>query len=147
MRAYQKSGIATFWLGISLGAFPVSSAVAADVQASIKSGSSTVEKIAGSDLKRITLTAKAAERLAIKTGKTATDASGVMTVPYAALVYDSKGKTWVYTNPEPLVYVRASVDVASIKGPNVILKDGPAAGTNVVVTGVAELYGAESGMK
>ena len=111
-----------------------------------KSGASKVEKIAGSDVMRITLTAKAAERLDIKTGKTTTDANGVMTAPYAALFYDGKGRTWVYTNPEPLVYVRVPVVVESIKGPNLILKEGPAAGTTVVVIGVAELYGAESGI-
>ena len=111
-----------------------------------KSGASKVEKIAGSEMMRITLTAKAAERLDIKTGKTATDANGVMTAPYAALFYDGKGRTWVYTNPKPLVYVRAPVVVDSIKGPNLILKEGPAAGTTVVVVGVAELYGAESGI-
>ena len=148
MSTCKNLGVAACLLGVSLSALPLASAFAADANAAIKkSGSSTVEKIVGSDLKRITLTAKAAERLDIRTGKTATDASGAMTTPYAALVYDSKGMTWVYTNPEPLVYVRAPVVVASIKGPNVILKEGPPAGTNVVVTGVAELYGAESGMK
>ncbi len=111
-----------------------------------KSGASKVEKIAGTEMMRITLTQKAAERLDIKTGKTAVDANGVMTAPYAALFYDGKGKTWVYTNPEPLVYVRAPVVVESIKGPNLVLKEGPAAGTTVVVVGVAELYGAESGI-
>ena len=111
-----------------------------------KSGASKVEKIAGTEMMRITLTQKAAERLDIKTGKTAADAIGVMTAPYAALFYDGKGRTWVYTNPEPLVYVRAPVVVESIKGPNMVLKEGPAAGTTVVVVGVAELYGAESGI-
>ena len=148
MSTCKQWGVAAFLLGVSFSAFPVMSAFAADANAAIKkSGASTVEKIVGSELKRITLTQKAAERLDIKTDKTATDASGAMTAPYAALVYDGKGKTWVYTNPEPLVFVRAPVVVASIKGPNVFLKEGPPAGTNVVVTGVAELYGAESGMK
>ena len=127
----------------SMPAFGVGEAVAA---ALMKSGSSTVEKIADSDLKRVILTQKAAERLDIKIGKMAADAAGVMTAPYAALVYDGKGKTWVYTNPEPLVFVRALVVVESIKGPNAILKSGPPTGTTVVVVGVAELYGAESGI-
>jgi hypothetical protein len=140
---------ATFVLGASLCVLPSMSAFAAGeaTAASVKQvKASTVEKIAGSDLKRVVLTQKAAERLDIKTGKMAADASGAMTAPYAALVYDGKGKTWVYTNPEPLVYVRAPVVVESIKGPNAILKSGPATGTTVVVVGVAELYGAESGI-
>ena len=127
----------------SMSAFGAGEAVAA---ALMKSRSSTVETIAGSDLKRVILTQKAAERLDIKTGKMAADAAGVMTAPYAALVYDRKGMTWVYTNPEPLVFVRAPVVVESIKGPNAILKSGPPTGTTVVVVGVAELYGAESGI-
>lgn len=127
----------------SMSAFGAGEAVAA---ALMKSRSSTVETIAGSDLKRVILTQKAAERLDIKTGKMAADAAGVMTAPYAALVYDGKGMTWVYTNPEPLVFVRAPVVVESIKGPNAILKSGPPTGTTVVVVGVAELYGAESGI-
>ena len=63
-----------------------------------------------------------------------------MTAPYAALFYDGKGKTWVYTNPEPLVYVRAPVVVESIKGPNVVLKEGPAAGTTVVLAACEAAY-------
>lgn len=137
-----------FLLSASLCALPSMSAFGAGeaVAAIMKSGSSTVEKIAGSDLKRVILTQKAAERLDIKTGKMAADAAGVMTAPYAALVYDGKGMTWVYTNPEPLVFLRAPVVVESIKGPNAILKSGPPTGTTVVVVGVAELYGAESGI-
>jgi hypothetical protein len=123
------------------------SAAGEAVAASVKQvKASTVDKIAGSDLKRVTLTPKAVERLDIKTGKMATDAAGVITAPYAAIVYDGKGKTWVYTNPEPLVFVRAPVVVSSIKGPVAILKEGPPAGTAVVVLGVAELFGAESGI-
>lgn len=145
--SYRKFAT-TFLFGASLGALVSMPAFGAGdaVGAIKKSGSSTVETIAGSDLKRVVLTQKAAQRLDIKTGKMTADAAGVMTAPYAALIYDRKGKTWVYTNPEPLVYVRAAVEVESIKGPNAILKAGPPTGTTVVVVGVAELYGAESGI-
>jgi hypothetical protein len=140
---------ATLMLGVSLCVLPSMSAFATGEAnaASVKQVKpSKVEKIAGSDLKRVTLTQKAAERLDIKIGMMATNAVGVMTAPYAAIVYDGKGKTWVYTNPEPLVYVRAPVAVESIKGPIAMLKNGPPAGTAVVVLGVAELFGAESGI-
>ena len=142
---------ATFVLGVSLCALcvgPSMSAFAAEATAaSLKQiKASKVEKIDGSDLKRVTLTQKAAERLDIKTGKMAADGAGVMTAPYASIVYDGKGKTWVYTNPEPLVYVRAPVVIESIKGQTAMLKSGPATGTTVVVVGVAELDGAESGI-
>ena len=66
-------------LSASLCALPSMSAFGVEAVAAIKKGSSTVEKIAGSDLKRVILTQKAAERLDIKTGKMAADAAGVMT--------------------------------------------------------------------
>jgi hypothetical protein len=149
MRNLYRPGAATFLLSASLCVLPSMSATAAGeaAAASVKQiKAAMVEKIDGSDLKRVVLTQKAAERLDIKTGKMVADAAGVMTTPYAALIYDGKGKTWVYTNPQPLVYLRAPVVVDSIKGPNVVLKEGPPAGTTVVVLGVAELYGAESGI-
>ena len=109
-------------------------------------GASHVEPIAGSALKRVVLTQKAAERLDIKTGTVALDASGSLSTPYASLLYDVKGNTGVYTNPEPLVYVRHAVTVLHVKGPHAVLKAGPAVGTAVVVIGASELYGAESGV-
>lgn len=125
-------------------AWPALSAVAAE--AAKKGGASQVDVIDGSSLKRVTLTQKAMERLDIKTGQVAVDAAGIMSAPYAALLYDVKGKTWVYTNPQPLAYVRHSVVVESIKGERAFLREGPPAGTVVVVVGVAELYGTESGI-
>jgi len=67
-------------------------------------------------------------------------------VPYAAVIYDVKGATWVYTNPEPLAFVRQSISVDYIKGDLAFLTEGPSAGTNVVTVGGAELYGAETGV-
>jgi hypothetical protein len=68
-------------------------------------------------------------------------------VPYGALVYDANGKTWVYTNPESRTYIRAAVTVDRITGNVVQLRSGPAAGTDVVTVGAAELFGAEFGTK
>lgn len=67
-------------------------------------------------------------------------------VPYAAILYDLDGNTWVYTNPEPLVFVRQAVSVDFIEDGLVYLTDGPAAGTRVVTVGGAELYGTEVGL-
>jgi len=69
-------------------------------------------------------------------------------VPYAAVIYDVKGETWVYTNtnPEPLAFVRQSISIDYIKGDLAFLTEGPSAGTNVVTVGGAELYGAETGV-
>lgn len=107
---------------------------------------SKVESIDGSKVKRVTVTEKAAQRLDIQTGVVASDGSGQLSAPYASIVYDISGGTWVYTVPKPLTYVRQSVVVQSIKGDKALLKEGPAPGVAIVTVGVAELYGAEKGI-
>jgi hypothetical protein len=64
-------------------------------------------------------------------------------VPYAAILYDTNGNTWVYTSPEPLVYVRHRVVVDYIEGELAVLSDGPGLGVAVVIVGATELNGAE----
>ena len=68
-------------------------------------------------------------------------------VPHGAVLYDAQGKTWVYANPEPLVFVRHLISVDYFDGDRVVLSDGPAPGTMVVTVGAAELFGAEHGRK
>jgi hypothetical protein len=103
-----------------------------------------VEPVAGSeDLFSITLTERAAQRLAVQTVAARAAAEGVV-VPYSAVFYGPDGETWVYVSPAPLTYVREVVEVADIvDGQEAVLSDGPEAGTNVVTVGVAELYGTE----
>ena len=108
----------------------------------------TIEKIEGSDLKKVTLTARAIERLDLKTDevreqRVSPSASAQRVVPYSSLIYDPQGNTWVYTSPQPASFVRHKVDVERIEGEVVVLKDGPPAGTVVASRAVAELYGAE----
>ena len=67
-------------------------------------------------------------------------------IPYTAVLYDSRGDTWVYTNPEPLVFVRDHISISYIEGDLAVLFAGPPAGTAVVTVGAAELYGAEFGV-
>lgn len=105
-----------------------------------------VEAIEGSKVKRVTVTEKAAKRLDIQTGEVAKDGSGQLSAPYASIVYDISGGTWVYTVPQALTFVRHSVVVQGIKGEKAFLKEGPAPGTKIVTVGVAELYGAEKGV-
>lgn len=64
-------------------------------------------------------------------------------ISYSAVLYDAKGDTWVYTNPEPLVFVRQRVSIESIDGDDALLSDGPPPGTTVVTVGAAELLGTE----
>jgi hypothetical protein len=103
-----------------------------------------LEKV-GSDLSKITLTDKAVERLGLTTEKVTKGSA--LEIPYAALMYDGAGKTWVYTSPEPRTYIRAAVTVDKITGDKVQLRSGPPAGTEVVTIGAAELFGTEFGTK
>jgi len=102
-----------------------------------------LEPIEGSDFQRVILTEKAAKRLDIQT---APIRDGNV-IPYAAVLYGLEGETWAYTNPEPLVFVREPIVIDHINGDSVTLSEGPEAGTVVVIIGVAELYGAEVGVK
>jgi hypothetical protein len=107
-----------------------------------------VEKLDGSETSRITLTAKAVERLDLRTvevreQKVSRSATPRRVVPYSSLIYDAQGATWVYTSPQPMTFVRQRVAVDYIEGLTAVLSDGPAAGTLVASVGVAELYGTE----
>ncbi len=68
------------------------------------------------------------------------------TLPYDAVIYGVNGETWVYTNPEPLVYIREPITIDYIEDNQAVLLKGPAVGTKVVTVGVAELFGAETGV-
>jgi hypothetical protein len=107
-----------------------------------------VEHIEGAGVSRLTLTAKAAERLGIETKPVLAGRLGGATrriVPYSAILYDAKGDTWVYANPEPLSYIRERVTVEYVQDGQAVLTDGPPEGTPVVTVGAAELYGTEFG--
>ena len=108
----------------------------------------TVEPIQGSELKSITLTVKAIERIGLKTDQVRIadvmrSASPRKVVPYSALIYDPHGITWVYTSPESRTFVRQKVEVDYIDGNVAVLNDCPPVGTIIAVVGAAELYGAE----
>ena len=108
-----------------------------------------VEHPAGMSVARLRLTERAVERVGIRTAPVAARSSGRtqrLAVPYGALLYDGDGKTWVYTSPEPRVYVRAAVVVDTIDGQTALLARGPAEGTDVVNVGAQELFGTEFGV-
>jgi hypothetical protein len=108
-----------------------------------------LEPIEGTELKRAILTEKAAERIDLQTAPVRQEmVNGVArkVVPYAAVIYDLHGETWLYTNPAPLTFVRESILIDYIEGDRAILVISPALGTQVVIVGVAELYGAETGV-
>lgn len=108
-----------------------------------------LEPIEGSDLKRVILTEKAAERIDLQTvlvQEAVVNGVTRIVVPYAAVLYGLNGETWSYTSQEPLTFVRQPIIVDFIDGDMAILVEGPALGTEVVTVGVAELFGAETGV-
>ena len=102
-----------------------------------------VEHLAGPEPTRVTLTADAAKRLDIQTAPVR-GTGARMVIPYAAVLYDTQGDTWVYTNPEPLTFVRSPITVDRIEGDQAFLSAGPSSSSVVVIVGAAELYGSET---
>jgi hypothetical protein len=120
---------------------------AADAPKADDSGPAKVEHLKGAEPARVTLAESAAKRLGIQTAviESASDGGKSMSaVPYAAVLYDTGGDTWMYINTSPLVYVRHHITVDHMNGDQAVLADGPAVGTKVVIVGASELYGSET---
>ena len=110
-----------------------------------------VEAIEGSELSRVTLTERAAERIALQTTEVreqlvSRSTSPRRVVPYSVLIYDASGQTWIYTSPQPRTFIRHAVDIEYVEGDLAVLNDGPPAGTVIASIAVAQLYGAEFGV-
>lgn len=119
-----------------------------------KSKEVKIEEIPDSQLKKITFTKRAAERIGIETATVSEqkfkekngERKSRLIIPYSAVIYDQNGATWAYINPEPLVFIRHSIDIDRIDDQKVILRKGPPTNSQVVTVGVAEIYGVESGI-
>jgi hypothetical protein len=101
---------------------------------------------------QVLLTAKAAQRIGIRTtavrSMSRAGARARRTVvPYAAVLYDAEGHAFTYTNPRRLVYVRSPIRIDRIEGGSAVLRSGPPRGTPVVTVGAAELLGVEYGVE
>lgn len=105
----------------------------------------SVERLEGTDRGRVTLTAREVERLDIQTAvvREVVESPPRTVVPYSAVLYDAQGDTWVYTNPDPLVFVRHPISVDNIDGDLAVLSAGPPPGAVVVTVGGDLLFGAE----
>ena len=123
-------------------AAPCASALAAETAVK-KILPARVEATNDAKIMKVTLTPKAAERLGVVIDEVRADPSGRRIVPYASVLYDLTGKTWVYISADPLTFARGAVVIDTIKGDNVYLTDGPPAGTKVLATGVPQIFGAE----
>lgn len=139
-----------YFLGLAVGVVAAGavllSFLTVDDETHEKPAPAVIEAIEGSEVKRVTLIPSAAERLDIQTDSVRRSDSGTLVVPSAALIITPDGRFWVYSSPEPLVYERRELlEVVEIDY-QVHFADGPPESTNVVITGVPELYGAEFGI-
>jgi len=66
-------------------------------------------------------------------------------IPWSAVIQDINGGTWVYEKTAEHTFVRRRVQVRIVSGADAILSEGPPAGTHIVISGVAELFGTEFG--
>ena len=66
-------------------------------------------------IKKVTVTAKEAERLGILIDDVRTDASGRRIVTYASVLYDLTGTTWVCTSADSLTFIRGAVEIDDLK--------------------------------
>lgn len=113
-----------------------------------------VEHSEGTDFSHVLLIESAVARIGLETTPVRQaaasgepgDTTALLEIPYASVIYGVNGETWVYVSPEPLTYVRQPVTIEAIEADVALLSDGPPVGTQVVLTGAAELYGTEFGI-
>jgi hypothetical protein len=91
---------------------------------------------------RVILTEEAVHRVELQTTKVRLE-DGDLEVEHAALVFDKRGKPWVFMVVGPQTYVRAPVEIKEIDDELMILASGPPPGTEVVTVGAIELWGTE----
>jgi hypothetical protein len=136
-------------MGMIVSILPLAACSQHDSHAAHGEHPAQVDKIDGSELNRVTLTAKAAERIDLQTVSVREqDLNGSLlkVVPYSSLIYDPQGRTWVYVSQQARTFVREQVEVHWIDGDQVFLSEGPATGTEIASVGIAEIYGAETGV-
>jgi hypothetical protein len=130
-------------LVLVLGAFTLSACKEVETETATGYEPAKLEEVKGKDdVKRVTFTEEGAKRTGLETAEVRKNGNRNV-VPYAALIYDPEGKTYVYTSPKPLSYLREAVKVDRIEGDRVLVTDGPPPGTKVVTVGAAEVYGTE----
>jgi hypothetical protein len=114
-----------------------------------------VSETPGTDVKTLTFTEDAMDRLGIKTGTVreimiANGGAGAAkphkAVPHSAVTYDAEGNTWVYRNPAPDTFVRERVTIEFMDADSMYLSAGPAVGDSIATAGVQEMVGAEFGV-
>jgi Cu/Ag efflux pump CusA len=141
-RAHRSGGLASLLVATGLAAGCASSVE--EPAAPTGEEPAVVEAAEGDGPARITLSEEAETRLGLETVVVGTTPQ--LTVPYGAVVYDEEGAAWAFARVEDGRYQRTPLTVADITGDVALLSAGPAAGTEVVTVGAAELVGVEAGI-
>ena len=108
-----------------------------------------VTPIGETGFSKIVLSESAVKRLDLKTALAVNASVGGkqrIVVPYASVLYDPDGTTWVYKSTALRTFVRHPITVDYVAGARALLTKGPAAGTRVATVGAQELFGAEHGV-
>ena len=87
---------------------------------------------------------RAGERVSVRVPMRGGEGGGLV-VPWAAVLHDIQGGTWIYEALEGHAYTRRRVEVRDVIEGFAVLGRGVAPGTPVVVVGAAELYSTEFG--
>jgi hypothetical protein len=66
-----------------------------------------------------------------------------LVLPFNAVLHDIHGGQWVYEQIAAHTYTRRRIQVARLAGAQAVLASGPAAGSQIVTDGSAELFGTE----
>lgn len=145
-------GRRTRWLLalLTLVGWALSACAKTNSEEAVRPEPAKVVKVEGTNQTRVVLTAQASERIGVETA-TVREITGDGQAPRrvidaAAVIYDTNGDTYVFTNPEPLVFERQRVTVDVIEDDLAVLSDGPPVGTAVATVGTPELYGIEAGI-
>jgi RND family efflux transporter MFP subunit len=83
------------------------------------------------------------EKVGVSFGR---EQSEALAIPWSAVIHDINGGTWIYENPSPQTYNRRRVEILYVRDGFAAVGRGVSAGTNVVKTGAAELFGTEFGV-
>ena len=85
---------------------------------------------------------RAGERVAVEI-PTLESKEEALVIPFNAVLHDIYGGQWVYVKTGEHAYTRHRIQVARLAGEDAVLTTGPAAGTQIVTDGSAELFGTE----
>ena len=129
-------------LALVLAGMPLSGCTEVEEASSGGYEPAKLEPVDGAEFKRVRFTTEGAKRTGLQTAPVQGKGRHQV-VPYAALIYDGEGKSYVYANPERLTFLRTAVEVERIEGNRVLLAHGPPAGSEIVTVGASEVYGAE----